>query len=265
MKKILRILLLSIGLSLLVSAFEIYPFPKNGNLTDVFNTNCLQMTQSQQMLKAYIMKGLNSNFGDPSKKLKEAIPAYNRRFIQIKKYFQARLKSSPKAIEAFNQAQKIWEDSKKILEAKPTKKGALRLKNNFNRMIPLLLQGSKPAAKGGLELLSTTGKLCRDPMKITIDYLLKLWGTSVPNYHKDIESIIKDFHSNLNKLSKNPLNNEHTRKLLDRAKKEFSFYEMMYKSQNHFIPNLLSHKADENFKIIREIKVEYKKELENKK
>ncbi len=244
-----------------LQAFTIDPFPKNGTLNDIFSTNCLQMTQSQQMLKAYIMKGLNSNFDNPSENLKRAVPAYDKRFRQIKAYFQKRLKSYPEAIKAFDKAQNIWDESKKILQAPPTKEGALKLKANFARMIPLLLQGSKPAAKGGLELLSLTGKLCRGPMKITIDYLLRIWGAKLPNYEADVQNIITNFHKHLKELKANPMNNKKTLALLEKARKGFMFYEVMYKSKTHFVPNLLSHKADENFKIIRAIKAEYKKEL----
>jgi len=244
-----------------VWALQIDPFPKNGTLKDIFNTNCLQMTQSQQMLKAYIMKGLNSTFDDPAGSLKRAIPAYDSRFTQIKNYFQSRLKNKPEAVKAFDEAQKIWNESKKILEAPPTKEGALKLKANFSRMIPLLLKGSKPAANGGLELLSLTGKLCRGPMKITIDYLLKLWGVEMPDYEADVQNIIDNFHVHLKELEANPLNNDRTRKLLEQARKGFMFYEMMYNSKTRYIPNLLSRKADDNFKIIRAIKAEYKKQL----
>ena len=264
-KRLKQIGLVWLTLAGLLGAFEIDPFPENGTLTDVFNTNCLQMTQSQQMLKAYIMKGLHSTFDNPAGDLKRAIPAYDRRFRRIKKYFQSRLRNNPEAVHAFDEAQQIWEESRKILEAPPTREGALKLKADFNRMIPLLLKGSKPAAKGGLELLSLTGKLCRGPMKITIDYLLKLWGAQMPDYEADVETIIDNFHTNLKELESNPLNNDRTRKLLEKARKGFVFYEMMYNSKSRFIPNLLSRKADDNFKIIRAIKAEYKKQLKARK
>ena len=261
MKRIIRLLIFSGLFWGTVNAFSIDPFPKNGTLTDVFNTNCLQMTQSQQMLKAYIMKGLNSTFDNPAEDLKRAIPAYDRRFRQIREYFQGRLKDHPEAVKAFDQAQQIWDESKKLLQAPPGKEGALKLKANFNKMIPLLLQGSKPAANGGLELLSLTGKLCRGPMKITIDYLLRIWGAELPDYEADVRTIIDNFHTHLKELEANPLNNKKTLALLEKARKGFMFYEMMYDSKTRFIPNLLSRKADENFQIIRAIKAEYKKEL----
>jgi len=261
MRTITKFLLGLLLISGTLRALQIDPFPKNGSLTDVFNTNCLQMTQSQQMLKAYIMKGLGSTFDNPSQRLEEAIPAYDRRFTRIREYFQRRLRGHTEAIRAFDQAQSIWNESKKILQAPPTREGALKLKANFARMIPLLLQGSKPAANGGLELLSLTGKLCRGPMKISIDYLLRLWGAHVPDYEADVQNIIDNFHENLRELEANKLNNARTRKLLERARKGFIFYEMMYNSKTRFIPNLLSRKADDNFKIIRAIKAEYKKQL----
>ncbi len=261
-KRILLVLILIFGV-LNSSRLKIEPFPKNGDLMDIFSTNCLQMTQSQQMLKAYIMAGLNSTFDNPKESLKEAIPLYDKRFKQIKDYFQARVKNKD-AIEAFNKAQAIWNESKKILEAPPTKEGALKLKENFSKMIPLLLDGSKPAAKGGLELLSLTGKLCRGPMEITIDYLMRIWGVDIPNYESDVSNIIKNFHKNLEELKLNPLNNDETSKLLKEVEKGFMFYEVMYKSKSNFIPNLLSRKADENFVLIRKIKAIYKKELGKK-
>ncbi len=249
--------------TVLVFALKVEPIPKGATLTDYFNTNCLQMTQSQQMLKAYIMKGLHSNFDDPAGSLKKAIPVYDKRFENIKNYFQSRVKDK-NAIKAFNKAEKIWKKSKKILESKPTKKGALKLRNNFSKMIPLLLQGSKPAADGGLELLSLTGKLCRGPMKITIDYLLRIWGVNLPDYEADVSSIIDNFHVHLEELKKNPMNDVKTLTLLKKAERGFKFFEVMYKSKTTFVPNLLSRKADDNFKIIRAIKAEYKKQLKHK-
>jgi len=39
----------------IVTIFEIDPFNPKASLVENFSTNCLQMTQSQQILKAYIM------------------------------------------------------------------------------------------------------------------------------------------------------------------------------------------------------------------
>jgi len=131
-------------------------------------------------------------------------------------------------------------------------------------MITLLLKGSKPAAKGGLELLSLTGKLCRAPMQITIDYLMRIWGVDIPNYEEDVKTIIQNFHKNLDELKMNPLNNDESKKLLKEVDNGFRFYEVMYKSKRSLIPNLLSRKADENFVLIRKIKAIYKNELAKK-
>ena len=257
--RLVLILLIWTGVS---SALKVEPIPKDATITDYFNTNCLQMTQSQQMLKAYIMKGLQSSFEDPDGKLKDAIPVYDKRFEDIKNYFQARVKDK-KAKEAFDKAEQIWKDSKRILESEPTKDEALKLRENFSKMIPLLLEGSKPAAKSGLELLSLTGKLCRDPMKISIDYLLRIWGVDLPDYEADVTSIIDEYHKHLDELRKHPLNDVKSLALLKKAERGFKFFEVMYKSHTAFVPNLISKKADDNFKIIRAIKAEYRKQIRN--
>jgi hypothetical protein len=239
-------------------AFVIDPFPKNAPLLEIFSTNCLQMTQSQQMLKAYVMVGLNSTFQSPKERLAEAIPVYDSRMHQVKAYFHNKLGSDIAAKKAFDDAMGLWKESKKMLLLPPTQVNALKIKNNFLIMIDKLLQGTKPLATPDLELISLTGKLCRKPLEITIDYLMRIWGINIENYESKTKKTIERYHENLKTLSENRLNNEQSRKLLKKAKREFRYLEVMYKSKRIFIPSLLSRKADTNFKIIRDIKKIYK-------
>ncbi len=263
-----RVLISLLFLVSFADAFVIFPFHKNASLVENFSTNCLQMTQSQQILKAYLMIGLNSNFQNPKESLKKAIPDYEKRMLEVKNYFTPLLEKKgeegEKAIAAFERAYKLWLTNRAMLEQTPTKENALKIRENFQVMIKELLKGTKPLATPELELISLTGKLCRKPMEITIDYLLKIWGVALPNYHKDVENIIKNFHKDLEELAKNPLNNEESRKLLKKSERGFKYFEMMYKSKSIFIPSLLSKKADENFKIIRDIKKIYKQNASSK-
>jgi len=251
------ILLLSIQI---LSGFEIDPFPKNVSLNEIFSINCLQMTQSQQMLKAYIMIGLKSNFNDPKKHLALAIPIYDKRMYEVKDFFFKKLVGAENkpARDAFDEALLLWKESKVILEQTPSKANVLVLKDKFQRMINKLLQGTKPLATPDLELITLTGKLCRKPFEFTIDYLMRIWGVDVPNYIADVERIITNFHKNLKELSSNHLNNEKSLKLLEKAKRSFGYFVYMYKAESRFIPSLLSKKADDNFIIIRDVKMIYK-------
>jgi hypothetical protein len=243
-------------------SFEIDPYPKKASLTDIFSINCLQMTQSQQMLKAYVLIGLENSFQNPKEHLSKAIVDYDKRMYQVRDYFHKHLtkKSHKKAKKAFDEALILWKINKKMLESKPSKKSVLTIKRNFSKMIDKLLQGTKPIATPKLELISLTGKLCRKPMEVTIDYLMRIWGVDIPNYQKDVEGIIANYHKNLKELSTHKLNNKETLTLLKKAKREFSFFEFMHNSKTNFIPSLLSKKADDNFLIIRTIKEIYKKE-----
>ena len=258
LKKIFLTLLISIEMTF---GFEIDPYPKKESLTDIFSINCLQMTQSQQMLKAYVLIGLDDSFQNPTEHLRKAIIDYDKRVYQVRKYFHKHLtkKSHQKAKKAFNKALELWKINKKMLEATPTKKSVLKIKKNFLEMIDRLLEGTKPLITPELELVSLTGKLCRKPMEVTIDYLMRIWDVQIPNYEKSIETTITNYHKNLKELSANKLNNDETYALLKRAKREFSFFEFMYNSKTNFIPSLLSKKADDNFLIIRSIKQIYKK------
>ncbi len=245
-----------------VFSFEIDPFPKGAPLVEIFSINCLQMTQSQQMLKAYVMIGLNSNFRNPKKNLERAIVAYDKRMYQVKSYFDSKLGSNKTGKKAFLEALDLWKQSKPLLETEPTKENALRIKKNFLTMINKLLEGTKPLATPDLELISLTGKLCRKPFEVTIDYLMRIWGVHIENYDKDVKKIIDNFHQNLKTLSANKLNNEESHKLLKKAEREFKFFEFMYNSKTKFIPSLLSKKADDNFIIIRNIKKIFKKQAQ---
>ena len=262
MKKIVKIIFISLVFIETLSSFEIDPYPKNASLTEIFSINCLQMTQSQQMLKAYVMVGVKSNFQNPQKHLTKAIVDYDKRMYQVKAYFYKHLKkkSHKSGKVAFDKALSLWKINKKLLEAEPIKENVLIIRKNFLEMIDQLLAGTQPIATPELELISLTGKLCRKPIEVTIDYLIRMWGVEVEDYEKNIENTIAKYHANLKTLSLNKLNNDESLALLEKAKKEFKFFEFMYKSKTKFIPSLLSKKADDNFLIIRDIKHIYKKQ-----
>jgi len=263
MKIVSKIILILAILIEGLSSFEIDPYPSNSSsLTENFSINCLQMTQSQQILKAYVLVGLKSNFQNPKKNLMKAIIDYDKRMYQVRDYFHNRLnkKSQKSAKMAFDNALRLWKSSKKLLVVKPTKENVVIIQKNFLEMINQLLIGTKPIATPELELISLTGKLCRKPMEVTIDYLMYMWGVEIKNYEKHIESTIAKYHVNLKILSSNELNNEESKNLLIKAKNEFKFFEFMYKSKTKFVPSLLSKKADDNFLIIRSIKEIYTKE-----
>jgi len=257
-KAILMVVIFIEGLS----AFKIDPYPKDTSLTEIFSINCLQMTQSQQMLKAYIMVGVKNKFQNPEEHLAQAIIDYDKRMHQVRKYFYTVLtkKNHKNAKKSFDDALDLWKINKKMLEVKPSKENVLLIKKNFLKMIDKLLEGTHPIATSELELISLTGKLCRKPMEVTIDYLIRMWGVEVEDYEHNIESTIAKYHQNLKLLSANKLNNDESHALLKKAEKEFKFFEFMYKSKTKFIPSLLSKKADDNFLIIRSIKQIYKKQ-----
>jgi hypothetical protein len=242
-----------------LEAFEIDPY-KEAPLLETFSTNCLQMTQSQQMLKAYIMIGLKSNFQDPKKDLKKAIVVYDNRMHKVRDYFHEKLTTHEDAKKSFDEALVLWKESKAMLEVEPTKENAIKIRKNFLLMINKLLEGTHPLATPDLELISLTGKLCRKPLEITVAYLMKIWGAEIDNYDEVVTNIIVNYGKNLVILGSNKLNNDKSHELLKKAKREFTFFEIMSKAKSRFIPSLLSKKADNNFLIIRHIKQIFKEE-----
>ncbi len=242
-----------------LEAFEIDPY-KEAPLLETFSINCLQMTQSQQMLKAYIMIGLKSNFQNPKKDLKKAIAVYDSRMYKVRDYFHEKLGSHNSAKISFDEALKLWKENKAMLESEPTKENAIKIRENFLLMINKLLAGTQPLATPDLELISLTGKLCRKPLEITVAYLMRIWGAQIEGYDDVVTNIIDNYGKNLVILGSNKLNNDKSKSLLMKAKREFTFFQIMSKSKSRFIPSLLSKKADNNFLIIRNIKQIFKEE-----
>ena len=251
-----------IGLLVCVStvfSFEIDPYDPKAPLLENLSTNCLQVTQGQQMFKAYIMAGLHSHFQNPRKNLLRAVPLFDKRAHQLRRYFQERLDGHVKEKKAFDEAMVFWQANKKMLEAEPTKENAIKIKKNFQQMNKKLKFGVKPLVTPKMRLLSLTGKLCKKPFEITIDYLMAIWGIKDKQYTAHIDKIIASYAEKLKILSANSLNNAESQKLLKEAKEQFMYFEFAHQRGTLFIPSLLSKKADNNFRIIREIKKIFKR------
>lgn len=259
--KQLRNIILGLTMAMqMVLSFEIEPFQEGEPLLETFSTNCFQMTQSQQILKAYMLLGFKGQFLGNRELLDKAIPIYDDRMHKVRAYFYKRLDGEEEAKKAFDEALILWDESKIMLQTAPTKENAQKIKKNFLLMINKLLAGTQPLATPELELISLTGKLCRKPLELTIDYLLKAWGIEIEHYADNCSKTIKNYHENLKILSQDKLNNDESRRLLKEAKKGFMFIEMMHNSKTKFIPFLFSKKADANFLIIRQVKREFKKQ-----
>ena len=254
----IRFGLLSLVFPYFIEAFEVKRLSNNPSLEEALYINCLQRTQTQQLLKTYLMIALNSNYNNPKKRLPEAVKEYDKRFYLLYDYFMKRLKDK-KAISKMQEAKRLWEESKSIILQKPTMHNALILDKNFKKMIHLLSAPKMLNKKKGFKAIGKTGGMCRIPLYMANLYLMKLWGVKLPDYEDGMKSYIKKFRDTMKFLESYPKDTPEIKKELKEASRSFIFFEMMYRSKSIAIPTLISKKADDIFMNIQKVKRDYAK------
>ena len=247
-----------LGITLPIMGLDIKPLPKNVTVSQALYINCLQRTQTQQLLKTYMMIGLHSTYQNPKATLSEAIPKYNKRFRELDTFFRARIKDA-KHIAYLNKAATLWKKSKALLKKAPTKENGKKLYHNFRKLVKMLGK-AKVLAKKSFKAVGMTGGLCRDPLYISNLYLLKLWGADMPEYDARMQKAITHFTTNIKKLKAYKGSTDEINMHIANAEDAFKFFTFMYEHKVT-IPTLISKKADNIFLEIRTIKSLYGKML----
>ena len=235
---------------------DVPPLPANMTTSQALYINCLQRTQTQQMLKDYLMVALKSTYKNPQKSLKDGIPLYDNRIHQLNDYFLPLLVDYPKEKKMVADALAIWNESKKLLEAPPTKANALTLEKNFLKMVHNLGKAKVLATKS-FKAVGMTGGLCRDPLYMSNTYLMKIWGVNLPDYNAIMEKRITHFQTNITKLKAFTGNNDETKSYIEKSEKAFLVFTFMYKESSSAVPTLISKNADKIFVYIRTLKKLY--------
>ncbi len=247
------------GLALPAMGLDIKELPKEMHVSKALYINCLQRTQTQQLLKTYLMIGLHSSYKNPKKSLAEAIPRYDKRFGKLDTFFRARIKDT-EHIAYLDKAVQLWKESKTLLEASPTPEHGKQLYKNFKTLVKLLGK-AKVLAKKSFKAVSMTGGLCRDPLYISNLYLLHLWGAAMPDYDQKMQKTFSHFSKNIKKLKAYEGSTDEINMHIANAEDAFQFFTFMY-THKVTIPTLISKKADNIFLEIRTIKSLYGKMLQ---
>jgi len=251
-KVFFKLLVLVYFLGMLTMAADIPELPKNMSVSRALYINCLQRTQTQQLLKEYLMVALKSSYKNPQKTLPKSIVAYEKRLKELDVFFQPHLKD-PAVKKMISDAMQIWKESRVMLESTPTKENALVLEKNFYKMVKYLGK-YKVLSKKSFKAVGLAGGLCRDPLYMVNTYLMKVWGVNNPDYKKEMEKRIAHFNKNIGEMKRYEGNTDAIKKNIADAQKAFQFFTFMYDSDTTAIPTLLSKKADAIFVNIRTIK-----------
>jgi hypothetical protein len=252
------LLLLFLAITLPALSLDIEPLAKDTPVPKALYINCLQRTQTQQLLKIYLMIALNSSYKNPKQELAESIPKYDKRFYEFDAYFRERLHDA-EHVGYLDKAVVVWKRAKAMLETKPTKENAKKLYTDFHTLVKLLGK-AKVLAKKSFKAVGMTGGLCRDPLYISNLYTMKLWGVELPKYDNEMVKYMAHFNKNIAELKAYEKSTKEINDYVGSAEKAFQFFTFMY-DHKITIPTLISKKADKIFIEIRTIKKLYGKML----
>ncbi len=271
MKMVYKNILMALSLLCLtatgLSAIEIKELPSKLTLSKALYNHCLELTQSQQLLKLYIQSALHLRYQSPQKTLEDAIPKYDKRLKTLQHFFNTQF-TQEEDKKRFAEGVEIWENEvKPLLLSPPNKRNTVTLKKLFSTMYTLLKSTkvlAKKLTKKGFSAVKMTGGICYGSQDMATLYLMKkALALEVPDYKKKMQKKMASFEKKLAALKALKINTPEINTALDKAKKAYHYFTFMYDSEKSVIPSLMSKKADEIFHKIESVKKLYGKILKN--
>ena len=216
---------------------------------------------TQRMLKDYAMIGMENSFDKPDEDLKKIIIYFENHLASLHDYTKNR-----KIIKSTNKVEKLWIPIKKILKAKPDIKQALPLQEKLEFLLQISddtthLFAKETREKSGI-IIDISGRQRMLSQRMASLYMLKVWGVKNRNFQEKMNKSMELFESSLAHLQNSELNTKEISKRLKEVEKSFSFFKIMNKTSNTFIPTLIYKKSNDilkNMNIITKNYVDLKK------
>ena len=199
---------------------------------------------TQRMLKNYAMIGMENNFDNPAQDLEKIISKFENHLEALQNCTNNKV-----IIESIKKVEILWIPIKKILEEKPKKELALKLQENLE----LLLQASdstthlfakETGEKSGI-IIDISGRQRMLSQRVASFYMLKVWGVKNESFQGKMKKSMKLFETSLRTLQASKLNTKKINSLLQEVEKSFTFFKIMNKSSNTFIPTLIYKKSND--------------------
>lgn len=202
---------------------------------------------TQRMLKNYVMIGMENCFDKPDEDLKKIISKFENHLESLQNYTKNKT-----IVESTKKVKKLWIPIKKVLEKEPKKENSLKLQESLE----FLLQASdntthlfakETGEKSGI-IIDISGRQRMLSQRMASLYMLKVWGVSNKSFQDKMDKSMNLFEISLTRLQKSELNTEKINSLLKEVEKSFTFFKIMNKTSNTFIPTLIYKKSNDILK-----------------
>jgi len=217
------------------------------SIEEAVNIAGKQRMFTQKMLKDYGMIGIGVSFGNAKDDLKETIEEFSSHLKLLENFIKG-----TKIEKSLKKEENNWENVKRMLLSKPSKENAMKLKESLDKLLKMSnditeMFSEKTGDQKGT-IINIAGRQRMLSQKMASLYMFKVWGIENEGINQELQDSMKLFEDSLKKLKSSKLNNNEINILLKKVEEDFSFFKIMNRTTNKFIPSLIYKKSNEILK-----------------
>ena len=226
----------------------------NASVEDVHEVANICM-QVNRILKDYALVGMEVDYHNPSKDLKEHLALIEQEFKHLEKRDM-----NAKLTGEIAEIKKSWHAMKPEFEKKPDKSRMHDLLKQSEEYTHRCYQVAEDLAKDsnveGEHYVILVAQLGMESQRLAAEYIVHAWGTKDPLYEEEIKQIVADVESMIKELTAadDKLVSKDIKEKLKKVEKEFiSFGVMATSTSGRFMPSAAEKMASSLFETIQGI------------